>query len=189
MSFLPGGIWFFMACFGAGTPKSSAFRTWLSELAKEGSFDRQIAAVLHSLPSPGRRAFVATMPQAALANPAGPLAVIAHVDLAWTYGFSNAMNLSQSRKSRILNPLKVLVRGSRAGLALDDLMGTYRDANNELTSSFELEADARTEGRKDPTNLTERGHLWMLRNDLRGYVLLGDPAVRLPAPGLQLSHA
>ena len=25
-----------------------------------------------------------------------------------------------------------------------------------------------------------RGHLWMLRNDLAGYVLLGDPAARLP---------
>ncbi len=178
--FLPGGIWFYLACFGAGTPTSSAFHTWLSELARQGSFHGSIAAVLRSLPSPGRRAFIAAMPQAALANPAGPLAVIAHMDLAWTYGFSSATKRWQSRKSRILNPLKVLVRGSRAGLALDELMGTYRDANHELTSLFELEADARAKGREHPTNPIERGHLWMLRNDLRGYVLLGDPAVRLP---------
>lgn len=178
--FLPGGIWFCVACFGAGTPTSSAFHSWLSALAKEGAYRGQIAEVLHSLPSPGRRGFVAAMPQAALANPAGPLAVIAHMDLAWTFGFASATNPSQSRKSRILNPLKALVRGSRAGLALDDLMGTYRDANHELTSLFELEADARAKGRVVPTNPTERGLLWMLRNDLRGYVLLGDPAARLP---------
>lgn len=178
--FLPGGIWFCLACFGAGTPNSSAFHTWLVELARAGVYDGPIKKVLKSLASPGRRPFIAAMPQAALANPTGPLAVISHIDLAWTYGFADAMDQSQSRKSRILNPLKVLVRGSRAGLAHDDLMGTYRDANHSLTSLFELQADALASGGKDPTDPIERGSLWMLRNDLRGYVLLGDPAVRLP---------
>ena len=35
----------------------------------------------------------------------------------------------------------------------------------------------------DEAMRARRGHLWMLRQDLAGYVLLGDPAVRLPVPG------
>src|SRR4029079_18135998 len=32
----------------------------------------------------------------------------------------------------------------------------------------------------DAAQRTRLGHLWMLRQDLLGYVLLGDPAARLP---------
>jgi hypothetical protein len=179
-AFLPGGLWFCLACFGAGTPSESAYRTWLSLLAQESAYRGKVSSVAASLPSAGQRPFVAAMPQAALRNPAGPLAVISHMDLAWTYGFSSSTNLSESRKLRFQSSLEVMVRGSRAGVALEALMRFYRETNDELMVSYEREKNARDEGRADPTDLKERGHLWMLRNDLRGYVLLGDPAARLP---------
>ena len=178
--FLPGGMWFFLACFSAGTPATSAYHAWLSQLRQEGAYGKPAEAVLQSLPGPGQRPFLAALPQAALANPAGPLAVIGHVDLAWAYSFSAMKKPSESRKSRLLSSVEVMVRGSRAGVALEALARFYREANDALMSRYELEADARAEGRPDPTDRVERAHLWMLRNDLRGYVLLGDPAARLP---------
>jgi hypothetical protein len=173
-------MWLSLACFGAGTPATSAYHAWLTQLAREGAYGGSVEAVLRSLPASGQRPFVAALPQAALANPEGPLAVIGHVDLAWTYGFTSLKKPSESRRSRVLSSLDVMVRGSRAGVALEAIVRFYRETNDALTASYELEADARAEGRPDPTDRIERGHLWMLRNDLRGYVLLGDPAARLP---------
>jgi hypothetical protein len=178
--FLPGGMWFCLACFGAGTPSASAYHSWLAELAKHDAYSGKVDGVLKSLPGSGQRPFVAAMPQAALANPEGPLSVVGHMDLAWTYGFSSAKKLSESRKSRILSALQVMIRGGRAGVALEALMRFYRETNDALMATYQLQADARHNGRPDPTDPVERGHLWMLRNDLRGYVLLGDPAARLP---------
>lgn len=179
-TFLPGGLWFMLACFGAGTPASSAYHAWLTLLSQEGAFSGKANSVLASLPAAGQRPFVAALPQAALASPNGPLAVIGHMDLAWTYGFSNATNLGESRKSRFYSALEVMARGSRAGVGIEALMRFYRETNDALMSSYQSETDARVQGRVDTSNRKERGHLWMLRNDLRGYVLLGDPAVRLP---------
>lgn len=179
-TFLPGGVWFCLACFGAGTPDKSAYHAWLTLLAEEQAYRGKVASVLASLPSPGQPPFVAALPQAALASPGGPLAVIGHVDLAWTYAFSSALDSSESKKSRILSALEILVRGARAGVALDRLVDVYREVNDALMVTYEAEENARREGRADPTDRKERGHLWMTRNDLRGYVLLGDPAARLP---------
>ncbi|HRI70084.1 MAG TPA: hypothetical protein PK156_37900, partial [Polyangium sp.] len=179
-TFLPGGLWFLLACFGAGTPNVSAYHAWLSLLAQEGKFSGKANSVLASLPAQGARPFVAALPQAALANPNGPLAIIGHMDLAWTYGFSSATNLSESRKSRFYSVLEVMARGSRAGVGIEALMRFYRETNDALMAGYQAEADARAHQRDAGTNKAERGHLWMLRNDLRGYVLLGDPATRLP---------
>lgn len=178
--FLPGGVWFYLACLGAGTPGASVYYPWLKDLADSGAFGGSPRAVLESLPREGARPFLAAMPLAALANPQGPLAVIGHVDLAWTYGFSGTKDLSESAKSRMLEPLKLLVRGDRAGVALDKLMVSYRKANDDLTYSYQRQKEAEAQRRADPTDPKQRAHLWMLRNDLRGYVLLGDPAARLP---------
>jgi hypothetical protein len=32
--FLPGGVWFFLACFGAGTPSQSEYYHWLSRSSR-----------------------------------------------------------------------------------------------------------------------------------------------------------
>jgi len=178
--FLPGGIWFFLACFGAGTPASSAYRTWLELLSKQGYCRDQTEAVLKSLPAPGERPFLAALPQAALSNPNGPLAVVGHVDLAWTFSFMGGKNFSESRQSRFSAVLDAMVRGSRAGVAFEALMRSYRDANDALMAWFELEADALALIEESRAERIERGFLWMQRNDLRGYILLGDPAARLP---------
>jgi hypothetical protein len=170
-------------------PGSSSYHAWLRDLAAADAYGGDPAAVLRSLPLPEWRPFVAALPQAALANPAGPLGIISHVDLAWSYGFSDTGDLSESRRSRILAPLHALVRGSRAGVALGALMDPYRSTNDALLSMYQIQKDAQVQGRPDPTDPRERGNLWMLRNDLRGYVLLGDPAARLPLQGNALRPA
>lgn len=179
-AFLPCGMWFHVACFGAGTPSMSAYRAWLSQLADAGAYGSGPASVLRALPGPGERPFVAALPQAALASPRGPLAVIGHMDLAWTYAFSGARKLTTSRASRLLQPVERLVQGSRAGVALGRLMQEYGEVNDDLMREYQLDRDARAANRPSPIDAVEMAHMWMLRNDLRGYVLLGDPAARLP---------
>ncbi|REG23534.1 hypothetical protein ATI61_1162 [Archangium gephyra] len=177
--FLPEGMWFCLACFGAATPPRSAFHAWLTLLAREGGQKDLSQEVLESLPKEGERPFLAALPQAALANPRGPLAIIGHGDLAWTYGFTTVGAASRGRASRITGALEVLANGSRAGVALDALMRAYREVNDGLMTEYQERQDARLEGRPDPVDPVEHAARWMERNDLRGYVLLGDPAARL----------
>lgn len=180
--FLPGGLWFYLACFGAGTPSRSAFHTWISQLRDAGQFAGRLEGLLASLPREGERPFVAALPKAVLANPQGPLAVIGHMDLAWTYSFQDLGTVAKSRPSRFQGLLHSMVAGRRAGVGLDALWRFFRDANNELTLLYEQQEEAQRRGRPNPVDLTQRAHLWMLRQDLAGYVLLGDPAVQLPVP-------
>jgi hypothetical protein len=177
-AFLPGGVWFMVACFGGGTPATSAYHPWLRTLADQGGDMQAAREVLRSLPRPGEPPFLAALPQAALANPKGPLAVIAHMDLAWTFAFMD--NGRGSRASRIFGALRALLSGSRAGVALDVLMQAYREANDDLTAGYQLQRDAAVRGQDDRTDTLKLARLWMRRNDLRGYVVLGDPAVHLP---------
>ncbi|WP_437648802.1 hypothetical protein [Sorangium sp. So ce362] len=65
-------------------------------------------------------------------------------------------------------------------MALDALMRSYREVNDELIAGYQAEEDARAWNRPSPVEPTHRSRAFMLRNDLRGYVLLGDPAARLP---------
>ncbi|NPC69683.1 hypothetical protein HPP05_07975 [Corallococcus exiguus] len=177
--FLPGGMWFSVACFGAATPPDSAFHAWLAQIAAAGGFAGRPASVLHSLPRAGERPFVAALPQALLANPRGPLGIIGHSDLAWTLGFLDSEDMTRSRASRVLSALQILSNGSRAGVALDALMSAYRGVNDALLAGYRARQDAQVYGTPDPVDPKRQGYQWMQRNDLRGYVLLGDPAARL----------
>jgi len=123
-----------------------------------------------SLPLDGRP-FTASVPKAVLASADGPLAFIGHVDLAWTYSFRELDGERPvNRPNRFLDVFSGLLRRDRVGVAFRELMRHYGAANTELTSMVES-------GVQDDQR---RGHLWMLRNDLAGYILLGDPAARLP---------
>ncbi|OJT18797.1 hypothetical protein BO221_39400 [Archangium sp. Cb G35] len=178
--FLPGGFWVYLACFGGGTPRASPYFHWLRRLQDAGARLGNPEAVLASLPKAGEPPFIAALPQAALANPDGPLALIAHVDLAWSYGFSDVDTQTRGRASRFLGLLRELVEGRRAGVGLSALLRFASEANLELTLLEDGAESDRAAGRANAQDGVRRGHLWMMRQDVSGYVLLGDPAVRLP---------
>ncbi|MRG92564.1 hypothetical protein [Polyangium spumosum] len=174
--FVPGGVWFMVACYGGGTPDKSAYRHWLERLYKLGQYGGEAEEVLRALPR-NAPPFIASLPRAALANPNGPLAFLGHVDLAWTYSFEERdAGTPIARPARFLSVVRSLVRGDRVGISFRELVRFFEQANTELTSLYDLEAGG---GRRDEARL---GHLWMLRQDLSGYILLGDPAVRLGVP-------
>ncbi|MFN2227436.1 MAG: hypothetical protein ACK2UY_14030, partial [Anaerolineae bacterium] len=68
-----------------------------------------------------------------------------------------------------------LLRGQPVGLAMEYLNGRYAALSTELNQAIQDHQDF---GRRiDPYELAR---LWTGNNDARGYVVLGDPAVRLP---------
>lgn len=181
--FLPGGAWFFFACFSAGTPTKTAYQHWLASLKQAGLNVRQsdIDGVLTSLAK--ERSFVAALPQAALANPDGPLAVMGHVDLAWTFSFQDGLSRA-FRPSRYHNIFRGIVDHARIGPAYFDLQRVFNFANSELTDMIDSEERARAINEplpEDKERSLRKAGLWMLRQDLTAYVLLGDPAASVAA--------
>lgn len=181
--FLPGGIWFFLACYGGGTPGASAYHHWLTRLRAASGFGGRVDAVLAGLPKPGDKPFIAALPQAALSNPEGPLALMAHIDLAWTYSFQDMDAGARNRPSRFQGIFRALVDGARAGTSYQQLLRFLGETSVELSTMYDEEARRETAGaavNKDAARAKQKANLWMLRQDLAGYVLLGDPAARLP---------
>lgn len=187
-TFLPGGVWFMFACYGAGTPSESAYLPWLERLCTLGFLSKSATNVLGALPKVGERPFVAALPQAALANPAGPIGFIGHVDLAWSWSFLeyevSARGFAlKNRAERFQSVLQALVHGHRLGVAHREWMKFVGTVNAEITALDELimQRAAETSAGVDTRTLQiARANAWMRRQDVAAYVLLGDPAARLP---------
>ncbi|HEX4421078.1 MAG TPA: hypothetical protein VH165_24340 [Kofleriaceae bacterium] len=178
--FLPGGVWLAVACFAAGTPDTSDYRHWLDTLARTGHGGSEIGHVLDTLAHD--RPFIAALPKAVLADPGGPLAFIGHIDLAWAYSFFDLDDQPRRRPARLVSVLQALLNRHRAGVAVRKLMNAFAEVNTELTALQDAQARSGDPAIGDAER-ARRAHLWMLRQDLAGYVLLGDPAVRLPIAG------
>ena len=171
--FAPQGLWLMFACFSAGTPKASKYARWLDALIASGQAAGRPEQVLQSLPRPGEPAFVAAIPKAALCNPRGPLAFIGHVDLAWSYSFREVdSGRPRYQPGRFVDTLAAALKGDRVGVAFRHLFRYFEQVNTELTT---LDEGTEDQARK-------RAQLWMLRQDLAGFMLLGDPAARLRPP-------
>ena len=156
---LSGLVIFLFCCYGAGTPSSDDFA--------QQAF-RQTAAI-------APHAFLAHLPQRLLAHPrGGALAVVGHVDRAWTYSFSwprigEQLDVFESA-------LSVVLRGAPLGFALE----FFNDRYAALTTQIEEEKESIEHG-KAPDDLMLAG-LWTAKNDARNYVIIGDPALRLFPP-------
>ncbi len=151
-----GLIAFFFACYGAGTPVYDSF-----EMDNE---QKLLAA----------ESFVARLPQRLLAHPrGGALAVIGHVDRAWTFSFDWPESGAQLQVFE--SALGRLLEGYPVGAATEYFNQRYAELYTDLTEERE---EVRWGARPDFLNLSE---LWTAANDARAYVLLGDPAVRLVA--------
>jgi len=153
---LLGTVAFHFACFGAGTPR-------LDDFPHERGAQAAIAP----------HAFVAGLPRRLLGHPkGGALAVIGHVERAWTYSFSDVHGGRQIETFR--SALGGLVyAGVPVGAALEYFNNRYAELATVLTGDLE---EMKWGARPDPYELTAK---WTEHNDARSYVVLGDPAARL----------
>jgi hypothetical protein len=167
---LHGSMAFLFACYGGGCPTNDSYY-----LNSDGS-PRPIA----------KTPMVARLPQALLSR--GVLAVIAHIDMAWSYGFEDASGTPQVQALR--TPLERLMQGHRAGFAADSLSLMWSTLSAQLGmqfGSFALSAAAAALGNGGPAtaaqlnihDASELANRTIARDDARNYIVLGDPAVKL----------
>jgi hypothetical protein len=188
--FLPGGLWIYFACFGAGTPGASAYDHWLTMLAQHGM--TELAPLAGALHRPDGAGFVSGLGKAALANPEGPLALLGHMDLAWSYSYEelrvdrsgDPRRITGSNRSlNFFHLITKLVAGERVGAATLALRLQIVAVAAELTAHYDRCKRAGSVEGATPADRLALGNLWMLYQDLLGYSLLGDPAVQLPLTG------
>ena len=153
---LLGTVCFHFACFGAGTP-------YWDDFSKQAFSKRTAIAP---------RAFLAALPQRLLGHPrGGVLAVLGHVDRAWSFSFKWGEAGIQTVSFE--STLTRLMSGETVGSAIDDLNLRYAEIATMLSGEIE-------EAEYTQPDLYKLARLWTANNDARGYALLGDPAVRLP---------
>jgi hypothetical protein len=155
-----GLIAFLFACYGAGTPDRDRFFT------KAGEPPKLIA----------ERPFLAALPKALLSHRnGGALACVGHVERAWGYSITprNAGVQLQPFESAIAN----ILSGKPVGLALRDFNTRFASLSTSLADKLrDISAGAHV-----PDD--ELASDWIERNDAGGYLVFGDPAVRLRTLG------
>jgi hypothetical protein len=152
---LDGLIVFSFGCYTGGTPDQD-------EQLRNSNGER-----LATAPEP----FVARLPQKLLAHPrGGALAVIGHVDRAWSWSF--VWKQAGPQIAAYVSTLKRLLLGKPIGWALEYLNQRYAELATELTVMLD---ELRERNVADPADLAD---LWTAHHDARSFVLLGDPAVR-----------
>lgn len=157
-----GMMLFLFACYSVGT----------SEL---DSFARTAAPVqLAAAP------FVSALPRRLLSHPAGgALAVIGHVDRAWSYSFAWSETAQRVHTAAIESTLQRLMQGQRIGYAMEYLNQRYAELATVLSDELGAVRNLR---QPDERALAE---IWIATHDARGYCVLGDPAVRLAPVNVQ----
>ncbi len=169
LAFYEGSIFFQFACFGYGTPAESDFHHWT-----DGGVD---------LNAPSD--FTAALPKRLVSHPSGPLAVVAHLDLAWLHGFDDPsaphpIDGSHPRITPFATAISRLVEFQPVGFAMSDFNQRFDLTNAQLASTV----DRLQRGRlADTPELRGRiADVFVLRTDAQNYMVLGDPAVRLHFP-------
>jgi len=150
-----GMIAFEVACFGAATPDVNEFLDYA-----EGIPGWQ--PILAETP------FLSALPKRLLANRA--LAVVGHIDTAFCTTFSEGATTATFESA-----LKRLLEGARIGYAMDYFRLRHAELSVGLTAMID---NANRTGSK--TSEAELALNWLQNNDARNYVVLGDPAVRMP---------
>jgi hypothetical protein len=156
---LLGSIALLIGPFTAGTP-AFGHPVSMSNYERELKLDP-------SAPKP----FLARLPQRLLSHPAGgALAVVGHLGLTWSGGFAGAKG--NQDVEMFFQVLMRLMRGDPIGAAMRPLFQRYAEFAEKMADEFESWL----------TGQSDAGRFWGLLHafhDLRGYLILGDPAARV----------
>ncbi len=146
----------FFACYGAGTPYYDQFA-------------QQAFKVRAPIAPAG---FIGALPNKLLSQ--GMLAVIGHVERAWGYSFVSPGGHLDNQA--FITALRRIMNGDPVGLATDPSFDLrYAALASNLSHVLEeLEYDEHF------ISEFELAHLWTANNDARNYVIVGDPAAKLP---------
>lgn len=150
---LAGMIAFHFACYSGGAPAISSFAE------SSGGVPQPIA------PAP----FISRLAQRLLSHPRGALAVVGHIDRAWTTTFS----WSELGQVQIFeNTFKRLMDGHPLGSAMEffnqrhaELAVTYSELTQDRNALLDVDA-------------VQFARVYRADNDARNFVVLGDPAVK-----------
>lgn len=157
---LEGLVAFFLACYSAGTPERDSFDP-------------------HAYLKPRRissRSFVAELPQKLLSHPGGgALAVVGHVDRAWDTLFEGTER-GEGRHA-FVHALQRLLGGHTVGYATERFNKIHAMLSGAL---WTLHEKWRSNEEIDTRHFCD---VWRFRKDVRNFIVLGDPAVRLPGVG------
>ncbi|CAM2067437.1 Peptidase-C25 domain-containing protein [Sulfidibacter corallicola] len=168
---LHGLIAFFFGCYSAGTPARDSFARY-DRSAKRIDSETSLrqgpqAGLLSDTP------FLAALPSGLLSHRrGGALAVIGNVDRTWSFSFR--WGRAGFQRDVFESALDQLIAGSPIGSAME----AFNERYAELAVELAAELDDIDHGKRVAER--ELARLWAAHNDARGYVVLGDPAVRLP---------
>jgi hypothetical protein len=153
---LHGAITFHLACHSGGTPVWDSFHP-------PGEENRRRLA---------KDPFVSALPQRLLGE-AGALAVIGHADRAWTTSFDWSPGAEDPDPKVFYDTILPLVDGCRVGDATESLGSLYGLLATRVKERWDQD---RIRSMSDPVR---NARLWRATNDIRSFVVFGDPAVRL----------
>ena len=166
-----GLIAFLFSCYSAGTPEKDNF---------------PLAPFRNPRLAPN--AMLSPLAKRLLAHPGGgALAVLGHVDRAWTRSFSSTSD--KNGYLHFLALLEFLLDGHPIGSAMDWMNERFAEISTELTDLLDGPRRA-LEGENEDSvaSLRRVVDLWRVNNDARNYVILGDPAVRLAMGNVSSDH-
>ena len=163
--FVEGGLIFQFGCFGYGTPKTSGYTHWWSEIdAYKAPFE-----------------IVSALPKAMVAHPRGPLGYIGHADYAVLHSFTDAndpgsgpRNALAPRIAGFRTSLDYALFARPLGVVLEGMGRQLGLLNQRLTDAW----DRARAGGGVPGVDADLVDKFIRRNDARYYFLLGDPAAR-----------
>jgi hypothetical protein len=161
------------ACYGAGTPRLDDY-PYARALRQKGGL---AANAVTTRPPIADAPFVARLPQRLLGHERGALAVIGHVERAWGCSFylwQGARSQTQTYQSVV----DVLLDGKPVGAATEFLNSRFAAVSVGLNKLLE---DIRYGRKIDEPFARKLAEEWTAFNDAGAYVVVGDPAVRIPA--------
>ncbi|MGA7413605.1 MAG: hypothetical protein WBW33_24230 [Bryobacteraceae bacterium] len=140
--------------YGAGTPRKDDF-AWLPS-------GNLLSKDLTAQP------FVSALAKRLLGRYNGASAILAHVDRTWAYSFN--WKGAGPQIQTLVNAIGNVLSGKPIGLAHKHFSARYAELAANLSSRLAA-------GNSSPVELQQ---LWIATVDARNYVVIGDPATRVP---------